>query len=339
MVGYTLGQFRLTEFFFNLKRIHIKLMNNYPTSLGAMKLDNCIYNAAGVWDTTKVQCDDLFMSPATGAVITKSCTIESRTGNSQPKYHFTDLRSINSNGLENNGIYFYLQLCKGAKPFIYSVGGLSNDERAQILDSIHHCSTEPANVEINLSCPNLGCAGPAYDPDTLETALRQLLGPPDSKLEISINSLGLKLPPFYLLSDFNAIANVLERWDHCIDYVTCINSIPNGLDYDVNTESTVIRPNGGYGGIGGPAILPVALANVNRFSTIFKEEDVNIQVVGCGGISSGEDVYKHFLAGASAVQVGTALWKSGPQILEQINKEFSLIMRRKGYTSLLEILN
>ena len=308
----------------------------YSTTIGNLELSNILCNASGVWDTTESQISELVENDFCGAIVTKSCTIKPRTGNPYPKYHFTDNYSINSNGLENKGIDYYLDAKKKTQcPMIISVGGMSDEERCKILNKILDQNFESVAVEINMSCPNLGCAGPAYNPDTLKESLDYIA---NNCRDISgIDTLGLKLPPFYLQQDFEAIANVIMWSTVKVDFITCINGIPNVIDFDVDNDRCVIAPNGGHGGMGGGATLPIGLANVKRFSDIFRMNGFEIDIIGCGGVETGADVYKYILAGASAVQIGTHLWKNGPGVFREISEEFRDIMQRKGLTSIGEI--
>lgn len=293
--------------------------------IGKIKLDNFIYNAAGVWDTTVNQLNQLTYNPYCGAVTTKSCTIEPRKGNPYPKYHFTSNYSINSNGLENMGLSYYLEYTS-TKPIFYSIGGLSDNERIKMLETICFIEKENIGIELNLSCPNLGTCGPAYKGHTLIESLRKIfevIGKPK-------HTFGIKLPPYFIPDDFEKISDVLEAYKQYIDFITCINSVPNAIDFDINNDIPMILPNNGYGGLGGRAILPIALSNVQHFSDIFKENKIGIKIIGCGGITTGADVYKHGLAGACAVQIGTHLWENGPTIFKQLHDEYQLIFQRKS---------
>lgn len=113
--------------------------------------------------------------------------------------------------------------------------------------------------------------------------------------------------------------------------MTCCNSIGNGLVIDFENESTVIKPKNGHGGIGGDYIKPIALANVRQF---YKNLGNKLDVIGCGGVKSGRDVFEHILAGASAVQIGTSLYKNGPEHFNIILGELEDIMRKKKYVYL-----
>ncbi len=310
----------------------------YSTTIGQLNLGHFVYNASGVWDTTISQCQELATTQYCGATVTKSCTLQDRKGNQYPKYHFNNPHySINSNGLESLEFDYYLENVPGqlVHPVFYSIGGLSNDERVTMVQKVcqYYQPGRNIGIELNMSCPNLDCVGPAYTPEVLDRALHELF-------EVTGNielTFGLKLPPYYLGDEYKAITAVLGKYSNNIDFITCINSVPNGIDYDIDNNMPIITPNDGYGGIGGPAVLPIGLANVCHFRKLFHEKHIDIRIIGCGGVTTGADLYKYMLAGASAVQVGTHLWKNGPQVFEQLSTEFRQIMQRKGYSQLSEI--
>lgn len=304
-----------------------------PTKIGNLHLPNFIYNAAGVWDTTFDQYNELTSRDYCGAFVTKSMTLAARSGNEYPKYHFSNPGySINSNGLENLGLYTYLEFARSAhhKPFFFSVGGFSDTERIEMLQTIQNGSLGNIGIELNMSCPNVGSAGPAYSAQTLQDSLNAIftsIGKPHC-------TFGLKLPPYFLQSEITAITNVIKNVQY-IDFITCINSVPNAIDYDIDNDLPCITPNDGYGGLGGKAILPIGLSNVSRFKREFDKNGMSCQIIGCGGVATGADVYKYMLAGASAVQVGTTLWREGPDCFQRINNELETILQRRGVNRVL----
>ena len=125
------------------------------------------------------------------------------------------------------------------------------------------------------------------------------------------------------------MATVLNR--HKIAFVTCINSIGNGMVIDLETESVVIKPKGGFGGMGGEYVKPTALANVRKFRELLRPE---IAVIGCGGVKTGADAFQFILAGAQVVQIGTQLWREGPAVFARVDQELRALMEQKGYRSL-----
>ena len=118
-----------------------------------------------------------------------------------------------------------------------------------------------------------------------------------------------------------------------LTYVNSINSIGNGLYIDPKSDSVVIKPKDGFGGLGGEYVKPTALANVRAFYTRLNPE---IKIIGTGGIRNGQDAYEHLLCGATMLQIGTELHKEGPAIFDRITKELAVIMEEKGYDSIAE---
>lgn len=290
------------------------------SKIGNIKLENCIFNASGPLCTNKEELLNLEKS-FSGAILTKSCTLESRVGNPEPRYFDTECGSINSMGLPNLGYQFYSEMASQIKekPYIVSVSGMTPDDNIRILEQLNSVDGISA-IELNLSCPNLpGKPQMAYDfretDDFLYKVCKDLRKP-----------LGVKLPPYFDFIHFEKMAAILNNYP--ISFVTCINSIGNGLVIDPHSESVVIKPKGGFGGIGGDFIKPTALANVRMFSKLL---NCDISVIGCGGIKTGLDAFEHILCGASAVQIGTQLWKEGVGCFERISNELKLIMEKKGY--------
>ena len=108
-----------------------------------------------------------------------------------------------------------------------------------------------------------------------------------------------------------------------------MNTIGNCLVVDTETESALIAPKGGFGGIGGGFTKPIALANVAQLRARL---DSCIDIVGVGGVATGDDAFQLILCGATAVQVATTHWLEGPGCFDRIAAELSAIMERKGYS-------
>ena len=299
------------------------------TRIGKHMLKYPIMNAAGVNCVTDYQLNQLNHVDRCGAVVTKSSTLDPRQGNAQPRYFSDDFFSINSSGLPNLGIDNYITWIRNNnsnKPYILSISPMKIDDLSIIIKKIKNDDTI-VDPEINLSCPNIeGKSQVGYDFDTFSLYLRKISDGLGDK------TYGLKLPPYFDNTHFQSIANIINKHP-TISYVTCINSIPLGMYIDIEKERKVIIPNDGFGGFGGPSILPTALANVNKFSKLLEKK----QVIGCGGIKSGADIYRHFLCGASAVQIGTTLYNNGVNDFERLTQELTAIMERKGKNSLSDI--
>lgn len=289
------------------------------TTVAGIKFETCIYNASGAHCTSFMELRNLYDSKSC-AILTKSCTLHERQGNQEPRYWHNNSLSINSTGLANNGYGFYKYLCGYFdKPYIISVAGLTLDDNIKIITELNNSEAKPNAIELNLSCPNL--AGQvAYDFESMNDYLNKIY-------DVNEIPLGIKLSPYFDRHHFGLAADVIKQYP--VTFVTCINSLGNGLI--IEDEKTVIAPNQGFGGIGGTVILPFALSNVKKFRELLPER---IDIVGCGGVTSGEEVFKHILCGASAVQVGTQLVKEGVDVFQRLNDELTDIMTWRGYSCL-----
>ena len=305
------------------------------TELCGIKFPSCIMNAAGIRDTTLEELIALKESKS-GAIVTKSLTKESRTGNLKPRYFNFGLGSINSTGLENPGVMkaneiLYELEYKGAylgynKPLIVS---LAASHFLDYILMINHLKDLKIDMfELDVSCPNiLGNKNlQAYDFFQLENICSSVMSYVKYNFKTKI---GLKLPPYFTDCQFEKVAQISKPYN--IDFITVINSVPNGLVVDPATETTVIKPNKGFGGLGGSCIKPIALANVRKFYRL-----LDIPIIGVGGISNGIDVFEHILCGASAVQLGTVLQEKSTAYFNLLENHLEMIMEQKGYKSINE---
>ncbi len=295
------------------------------SQLAGIEFASCIMNASGARCTTAEDLQALARSEA-GAVVSKSCTLEAREGNPSPRYVDTAWGSINSMGLPNKGWQFYsqeaAQIADLGKPYIMSVSGLTLEENKIIIAQLQE-NQQVGAIELNLSCPNVpNKPQTGYDFEQVRRVL-------DAVAEFDAIPLGVKLPPYFDFVHFQNVADILNQYS--LAFVTCINSIGNGLVIDAESESVVIKPKGGFGGLGGDIVKPTALANVRMFRQLLKPE---IQLVGCGGVRTGQDVFEHILCGADVVQVGTQLMQEGVGVFARLNAELQTLMQRKGYTSI-----
>lgn len=288
--------------------------------------ENPLMNASGVHCMTVEELTALENSAA-GAFITKSATLAPREGNPEPRYADVPLGSINSMGLPNNGVDYYLDYAlkyqmNHEAPLFFSVAGTSVDENIALLQKIQDSDFQGI-TELNLSCPNVpGKPQVAYDFPLTEKILTEVF-------QFFTKPLGVKLPPYFDMAHFDQMAEILNKFP--LTYVNSINSIGNGLYIDSESDQVVIRPKEGFGGIGGEYVKPTALANVRAFATRLKPE---IKIIGTGGILTGQDAYEHLLCGATMLQIGTQLQKEGPAIFERIAQELEAIMKKKGYQSI-----
>lgn len=296
------------------------------TNIGKLNLKTCIYNASGSLSTDYTELKDLMEHPYTGAILTKSCTMELKIGNDLPRYYQTYNASINSNGSSNLGYKRYLNFAEKLtdKPYIMSVGGLSLEDNLRMISDIGN-NNYVKGIEMNLSCPNInGKSQIGYDFEEIDNTLSKIFELYDKNEQV----FGIKLPPYFDITHFQQVADILKDYSK-IDFITCINNIGNCLI--INDDITAIKSNDGYGGLGGGAIKPISLANVRQFYKLLGDK---IAIIGCGGIIDGQDAFEHILCGASAIQIGTQYIKEGQRCFKRVTWELEKIISSKGCTEI-----
>ena len=295
-------------------------------TIAGVKFPTCFMNASGALCVTREELITLGRSRA-GAIVTKSMTLEPRVGNPVARYYGFPGGSINSMGLPNLGYRAYAEMIpeftRFGKPVIASIAGLCEDDFLTMARVINQA--RPDLIEVNLSCPNIpGKPQIAYDPVDSERLLKRV------RPLITV-PMGVKLPPYFDPAHHAVMADVIRRCG--VDYLNLINSVGNGLVVDPKRETPVIKPKGGFGGLGGSLIKPVALANVRAF---WKLLEGRIPIIGTGGVVQGVDAFEHVLCGASAVQVGTALVEEGVGVFERLERELAAELAMRGKQSLEE---
>lgn len=266
-----------------------------------------VYNAAGCRCTTATDLDELNQSMA-DAILTKSCTLDPRVGNPNPKYYDNGTNSINCNGLENMGYASYLQWYKNNrpnKPFILSVAGLSVEDNITIIRAAQEASVDA--IELNLSCPNLQGTPISYDLDEFNTVLNEIIFYADIKVPF-----GLKLPVYNNPTELKRVAKMIDLRSDYISFITCSNSLPNGIVYDSTRQPIVSRVLGGCGG--GPLMKSIILGQVYQFRQCLP----NIDIIACGGMTTIDDIKDAWTAGANHCQVGTSLMVQGTEIFDKL---------------------
>jgi len=299
-------------------------MTDVSTTIAGVKFPGCFMNAAGALCVTRDELVALGQSRA-GAIVTKSMTVEARQGNPEPRYHGFPGGSINSMGLPNLGYRAYAEMIpelkRFGKPVVASVAGLCEDDFPVIAAAIN--TVKPDLIEVNLSCPNIpGKPQIGYDPDASERIIKRV------RPLITV-PMGLKLPPYFDPAHHEIMGRVIGRCG--VDFLNLINSVGNGLVVDPEREAVVIKPKGGFGGLGGRLIKPVALANVRAFDKFFQGR---MPIIGTGGVVDGVDAFEHILCGASAVQIGTVLVEEGLDVFGRLEAELTEMLEKKGYRSI-----
>ena len=290
------------------------------TKIAGVRLKTCIYNTAGPADVTLEELEIIAKSKSS-AITMKSCTLDPREGNPEPRYADLEFGSINSMGLPNLGYKAYIKFAKALKkhkkPIIASICGMTLEDNVTMFKAFNNSDADL--IEFNPGSPNtIGKPIIGYDSQELDRLLAAVS-------QVSKKPFGVKLPPYFDLVHYDQIALVIKKYP--VKFVTCVNSIGNGLVINPYTEQPLIKPKGGFGGISGKYIKFHALANVRRFWELFEDK---IPVIGVGGVYTGTDAFEFILAGASAVQIGTAFLQQGPRIFEKVQNELRDLMRAKG---------
>jgi dihydroorotate dehydrogenase (NAD+) catalytic subunit len=276
------------------------------TELGTLLLKNPVLSASGTfgsgWEGR--QFSDL---GRVGALVSKTVTVHPRHGNPPPRIHETASGMLNSIGLENKGADRFLaetlpkmkQLAADGGPrVIVNIGGESIDEFVQLAARFSAAGVDA--LEVNLSCPNVqeGRLLFSTDPRSTEAAVRAVK-------QVATVPVFAKLSPN--VTDVTVIARAAEQGG--ADGITAINTLI-GMAIDWRKRRPILGR--GIGGLSGPAIKPVALRMVHEIA-----RSVRIPILAVGGARSADDVLEFVCAGASAVQIGTAMF-TDPALMVRI---------------------
>ena len=243
-----------------------------------------------------------------GAILPKTTTPAARAGNPPPRVAETPSGMVNSIGLQNPGVERFMQDLDAfdlGVPIFVSVAGETVRDFAALCERVSE-DGRVAAVELNLSCPNVEhggltfCAGPA----AVEEVVAACRATAPAK------------PLFAKLTHEGVVGNARAAESAGADALTVMNTIP-ALTIDAKRQSVLVR-----GGLSGPAVKPVALKAVYDVA-----RNVNVPILGGGGVTSGTDVAEFMLAGATVVQVGTASFVRDPG---EILAEFSDYLRQAG---------
>ncbi len=297
--------------------------NRLETELCGIRLDNPVIPASGTFGFG-YEFAELYDINILGSISLKGTTAEPRFGNPTPRIAETPAGMLNSVGLQNPGIDRVIteELPKlravFRKPVMANVSGFSVDEYRSVCARLEGLPGI-GWIEVNVSCPNVHGGGMAFG-TTPEGAASVAA----AVKEVTSLPVIMKLSPN--VTDIVSVARACE--DAGADGISLINTLL-GMRIDLKTRRPVLANL--FGGLSGPAVLPVALRMVWQVS-----HAVKIPVVGMGGISSPEDVIEMMLAGASAVEVGAANL-TDPFACKKIIEGLPAVMDRYGIKTLSEL--
>lgn len=269
------------------------MSNPISVKVGSVELKSPIILASGTCNFGH-ELSEYYDLSILGGLSSKGLTIKPRVGNEGVRVAETAAGMLNSVGLQNPGVDYFIEhdldyMDSLGCGRIINVAGHSFDDYMAMIEKLDPHKDKIDALEINLSCPNVkaGCMSIGSDPEQIKLIVSELRKRTDLPLWI-------KLTPN--VTDIKTMA--LAAQEGGADAVVLINTLL-GMAVDIKTRRPVLRNN--TGGYSGPAIKPVAIRMVSECYQV-----LDIPIIGCGGIMSYEDVLEFMIAGASAVEIGTA---------------------------------
>lgn len=297
-------------------------MADLSVKIAGVEFKNPIIPASGVFGYGR-EFEKLYPLEKLGGIATKGTTITARHGNPSPRIAEMASGTLNSVGLENPGIDHFIDvdlpyLMQKNTVIISNIAGSAEEEYVEIAKKLD--KTDVHMIELNVSCPNVKKGGASIgisckDTESLMKKIRQVTNKP----------VIVKLTPN--VTDICEIAKAAESGG--ADAVSLINTVL-GMRIDINTRRPVLKNN--TGGMSGPAVFPLALRMVWQVSNAVK-----IPIIGMGGVMSGNDAIEMMIAGASAIQVGAAVF-SNPYAPLNIINEMNIWLDNHNIKSVNEII-
>jgi dihydroorotate dehydrogenase (NAD+) catalytic subunit len=298
-------------------------MVNLDFSIGDLHFKNPVLTASGTFGYGS-EYDDFLEVTRLGGIVVKGTTLEPREGNPYPRMAETPSGMLNAVGLQNKGIdyfekFIYPRILNYKTNIIVNINGSYIEDYVALAERINKLEKIPA-IELNISCPNVRMGGMAFGTnlDSAREVTREVRAVYSKKLIVKLS------PNVTNIADF---ARVVE--EEGADSVSLINTLL-GMSVDVEKMRPALSTI--TGGLSGPAIKPVALRMVWQVA-----KAVKIPVIGMGGIMNTSDALEFLMAGASAIQVGTASFID-PQISVKILEGIENYLIKKGFSDIKEIV-
>jgi len=298
-------------------------MANLDIKIGKLQLKNPVMTASGTFGYGTEYSDFMDISRI-GGIIVKGTTLRDRQGNQYPRMAETPSGMLNAVGLQNKGVdYFINHIYPTLKDIdtniLVNLSGSTIEDYVEAAERLNELEKIPG-IELNISCPNVKEGGMAFGTSCLSAAqvVREVR-------RVYKNDMMVKLSPN--VTDISEIALAVE--DEGADSVSLINTL---LGMAINAETRKPYLSTITGGLSGPAVKPVALRMVWQVANVVK-----IPVVGMGGIMNTADAIEFILAGASAIQIGTANFID-PTITGKVIDGIDDYLNRHGYSSINDII-
>lgn len=298
-------------------------MVDLSVNIHQLELSNPVMTASGTFGYG-VEFADLVALEEIGGIIVKGTTLERREGNDYPRMAETACGMLNCVGLQNKGVdYFCEHIYREIKDipthFIVNVSGSSPERYAECAARIDELDRIPA-IELNISCPNVKDGGMAFGV-TCEGAASVVR----AVRKVYHKTLIVKLSP-----NVTSIADIARACEaEGADSVSLINTLM-GMAIDI--EHRCPKLSIGTGGLSGPAVKPVAVRMVHDVA-----KAVKIPVIGLGGIMTAEDAIEFMMAGATAIEIGTANFID-PAVTVKVKNGMAQWLERHGCKSVKEII-
>ena len=291
------------------------------TSIGPIQLNRPVMLASGILGISLDVFNRLYRSGA-GAVVTKSLSKEPWEGYPNPTiFSVKGGGWINAVGLSNPGAPNFAKMIQSNKevPIIVSLVGSIPEDFENMIEQFENCHVTA--YELNLSCPHVAKVGLEVgdDPELVKKIVSTVKKSTDVPV---IAKVGLGTTHY-----LNTVGTAISSG---IDAITAINTV-RAMAIDAETARPILSNK--FGGLSGTPIKPIALRCVYEIASKHK-----IPIIGCGGISSWEDAIEFFLAGASAIQIGSSIGDNWIGVFDDINKGIQQYMMRKGYSRIKEMI-
>lgn len=291
-------------------------------NLGELRLENPLMPASGCFGFGR-EYAKLYDLNQLGAIVVTATTLEERAGNDTPRIAETPAGMLNSIGLQNPGVDYVIEhelswLEQFTSPVVVNVAGSQTSDYVEVARRLN--DVDIAMLELNISCPNVKSGGIAFGTDARVAA--ELTA---AVKAVTKHPLYVKLSPN--VTDIVSIAQAVEAAG--ADGLSMINTLI-GMRFNIHTRQPILANR--VGGLSGPAIMPVALRMIYQ---VYPQ--VKIPIIGIGGIASAADVVEFMLAGASAVQVGTANFVD-PFVLPKIIDELPPLLDQLGVHNIEDLI-
>jgi dihydroorotate dehydrogenase (NAD+) catalytic subunit len=291
------------------------------TSIGKIELNSPAMLASGILGISLDVFNRLHRSGA-GAVVTKSLSIEPWEGYPNPTIFSVNGGGwMNAVGLSNPGASNFAKMIEHNQdvPIIVSLVGSIPEDFEMMIKEFTNCNVTA--FELNLSCPHVAKVGLEVgdDPELVKKIVTTVK-----------NSTNIPVIAKVGLGTTDYLNTVKIAIDSGIDAITAINTV-RAMAIDVETQRPILSNK--FGGLSGTPIKPIALRCVYEIASKY-----DIPIIGCGGISTWEDAIEFFLAGASAIQLGSAIGDNWINVFDDINKGVLQYMKQKNYSTIDEMV-